>query len=112
MLLVCLAMVTAAPVAAITLGDECEKQCCQRKASAHACCKRTAATSVGIAAAQARCCAGMASVGLARFDVGTVAPVAVDVALAESGGAEVASPERQDALRSEFALFQRPPPVR
>jgi hypothetical protein len=112
LVLVCLAMMTAAPVAAITLGDECEKQCCLRKAPGHACCKRTkAGTSLGMAAAQARCCPGMASVGLARLDGGTVAPMAVDVALAESGAAVVASPERQDALHFEFALFQRPPPV-
>jgi hypothetical protein len=114
LVLLCAGMITAAPVVAITLGDECEKQCCLRKASAHACCKRgKAGTTAGFAAAQARCCPGNANVGLARFDVGTAAAPAIltAVTFAEMGAAHGTGLLRGEAVLPEHALFGRPPPV-
>lgn len=119
--LVCLAMITAAPVAAITVGSECEKQCCRRgnkahgrDGDAHACCKRgKVAATPAFAAGEARCQAGNANVGLARFQVAAVAvPVTGErVMMADAGAMSRTTNVRGEAILGSHALFQRPPPA-
>jgi hypothetical protein len=113
MLLVCLAMITAAPLAAVAVGGECERQCCQRKNAAHACCKRKASAGMAFTAMQGRCCAGNANVGLARFETGGVMSL-VAVARVEMVALDAAlgtSTVWAEAKLPEYALFERPPPV-
>jgi len=107
-------MITAAPLAAVAIGGECEKQCCQRNSAAHACCKRKAGAGMAFTTAQGRCCAGNANVGFVRFDSGgavslvalaRIEMVAVDAALGMSTA-------WAEAVLPEYALFERPPPVR
>ncbi len=120
--LVFLAMVTAAPVAAITVGGECEKQCCRRGNKAqgrdgdnHACCKRgKAAVMPAFAASEARCHAGNANVGLARLQVAAAAvPMTGErVIMADAGAMSLAGAVRAEAVLAGHALFERPPPAR
>lgn len=114
MVLLCVAMITAMPVLAITVGDECEKACCKRKASGHACCKRgKSPAGMAFTALQARCCAGNANVGLARLGVGFSAEqgVALVVGLVGVGDVRVVDAVRADVVLAGHALFERPPPV-
>ena len=114
-------MVTAAPVAAITVGSECEKQCCRRgnkahgrDGDAHACCKRgKAAAMPAFAAGEARCQAGNANVGLARFQVAAAAvPVTGEwVIMAEAGAMSRTGQVRGETVLRSHALFERPPPA-
>lgn len=113
LLLLCVAMITAAPLAAVAVGDECEKKCCQRTGAAHACCKRKAGAAMAFTAVGERCRAGNANVGLARFDAGgVIALVALArVPMTEFGAALATPPARVEAQLPEYALFERPPPV-
>jgi hypothetical protein len=114
MVLLCVAMITGMPVLAITVGDECEKACCKRKAYGHACCKRgKSPAGMAFTALQARCRAGNANVGLARLGVGFSAErgVAVAVGLVGVGDVRVVDAVRADVVLAGHALFERPPPV-
>lgn len=114
MVLLCVAMITAMPVLAITVGDECEKACCKRKASGHACCKRgKSPAGMAFTALQERCCAGNANVGLARLSVGVSAErgAGLVVGLVGVGDVRVADAVRADGVLAGHALFGRPPPV-
>ena len=106
-----LAMITAAPLVAVTLG-ECEKKCCRREKSAHRCCKRHAVVAAGISAVERRCDAGNANVGLVRL---TEAPGVAwrAVAPAEPAWGEavgIGTGSGFAAAPQAHSLFQRPPP--
>ena len=111
LVLLSLAMITAAPLVALTLG-ECERKCCRREKLAHRCCKRHGAVAWGISSGKRRCDAGNANVGLVRLTEApgvawrTVAPA--EPAWGEAVG--IGTGNEFEAAPHPHSLFQRPPP--
>jgi hypothetical protein len=116
LVLVCLSMITAAPLAAITVGGECERKCCVRVAKkSHACCKRnqSPASELEFSGACKRCAPGQANASFVRLKpAAVVSPV---LSLAQNlRPVAAAVPVVHPLYRSTPTtppLFQRPPPA-
>jgi hypothetical protein len=108
-------MITAAPLAAVTVGGECESKCCLRTAKkSHACCNRTPspAAETGISGASKRCVPGQANAGLVRLKPAEVATPAIvfSLALRPVAAAAPAIHPLYSSSQTPLSLFQRPPP--
>jgi len=115
LVLVCLSMITAAPLAAVTVGGECESKCCLRTAKkSHACCKRnpSPASEAGISGALKRCVPGQANAGLVRLKPAEAAIPAVVFShtLHPVAAASPAVYPLYFGTQLPLSLFQRPPP--